>query len=193
MTIGRILQKKNISMYRLSKESGVPQATISDICSGKAVLSRCAAGTVWRIARALDVTVEELLQAEEQRHEETRPDFEIFKSNVCHRLKREGDLAFILHVLENDEVAQLYKKKWYPEAYYMLALVDYLSKEHEVPLCTKYSEVRKEKLPKPLYPAGIRTLSAVTQDDRAKKDAKKNAIPEFMKYNIVEGDIRDVV
>lgn len=30
-------------------------------------------------------------------------------------------------------------------------------------------------------------------DEKIKKDARKNAIPEFMKFNIVEADIRNVV
>ncbi|MCR5460099.1 MAG: helix-turn-helix domain-containing protein [Acetatifactor sp.] len=44
MVIKEKLQEKNMTMYRLSKESGVPQATINDICSGKAEIERCAAG-----------------------------------------------------------------------------------------------------------------------------------------------------
>ena len=44
------LKKLNMTKYRLSKDSGVPQATINDICSGKAVLEKCAAGTLFRLA-----------------------------------------------------------------------------------------------------------------------------------------------
>ena len=35
MTIGELLQERGLSRYRLSKESRVPWATLSDICSGK--------------------------------------------------------------------------------------------------------------------------------------------------------------
>ena len=35
MLINDKLIEKNMTMYRLSKESGVPQATLNDICSGK--------------------------------------------------------------------------------------------------------------------------------------------------------------
>ncbi|MCR4681765.1 MAG: helix-turn-helix transcriptional regulator, partial [Clostridiales bacterium] len=38
MLIHEHLQKKGLTKYRLSKESGVAQATINDICSGKADL-----------------------------------------------------------------------------------------------------------------------------------------------------------
>ena len=194
MMINDELRKKHMSMYRLSKESGVPQATISDICSRKTSLAKCAAGTVWRIARALGVTVEDLLSAEYERDKkEERPDFEIFKGNACHRLKRMGDLDFILDILESNEIVELYKKRWYPEAYYMLAMLDYLSKENDVPLCTDYDELRDQRLSKPIYPASVIALSAAEQSDQAKREARKGAIPEFVKYNIIEGDIRGVV
>ena len=35
MSLNEALAQKNITKYRLWKESGVPQATISDICTGK--------------------------------------------------------------------------------------------------------------------------------------------------------------
>ena len=59
MLINNLLEEKNITKYRLSKESGVPQATINDICSGKADLQKCAAGTLYRLAKVLNVSIEE--------------------------------------------------------------------------------------------------------------------------------------
>ena len=38
MTIQQILREKNLSRYQLSKKSGVPWATLADICSGKITL-----------------------------------------------------------------------------------------------------------------------------------------------------------
>ena len=57
-----LINEKNITKYRLSKESGVPQATINDICSGKADIEKCAAGTLYRLAKVLDVSVEDILE-----------------------------------------------------------------------------------------------------------------------------------
>ena len=62
MLINKQLEKKNITKYRLSKESGVPQATINDICSGKVDIEKCAAGTLYRLAKVLDVSVEDILE-----------------------------------------------------------------------------------------------------------------------------------
>ena len=61
MLISEQLKKQNMSKYRLSRESGVPQTTINDICNGKAELDKCSAGTLYKIAKVLGVTVEEIL------------------------------------------------------------------------------------------------------------------------------------
>ena len=66
MLINEQLEKLKMTKYRLSKVSGVPQATVNDICSGKAVLEKCSAGTLYRLAKALGVTVEEILDSAKQ-------------------------------------------------------------------------------------------------------------------------------
>lgn len=62
MTIQQLLQDKKISRYRLSKLSGVPWATLADIYSGKTRLDRCATGTLSKLAKVLDLSIEELLE-----------------------------------------------------------------------------------------------------------------------------------
>lgn len=56
---------------------------------------------------------------------EKRCSFELFKSNVCHRLKEQGDIDFLIETLKEDMIRQYYDKKWYPESFYLLAMVDY--------------------------------------------------------------------
>ena len=58
--IDNLLKKKNISQYRLSKISGVPYSTLTDIISGRTTLSSVSAGTLSRIAKALNVSMDEL-------------------------------------------------------------------------------------------------------------------------------------
>ena len=41
--IQNLMQKKNMTKYRLSKSSGIPYTTLTDICSGKAQLEKCSA------------------------------------------------------------------------------------------------------------------------------------------------------
>ena len=143
MLISERLEKIKMTKYRLSKESGVPQATINDICSGKADLEKCAAGTLYRVAKVLGVSIESIL---ESAREDARSPFEIFKSNTCHHVKDMGDLDFILSILESDEIRRLFNKGWYPEALYLLAMLDYLSGENNMPLCTKYNDIRMQLL-----------------------------------------------
>ena len=109
MLINDELTIQNMTKYRLSKESGVPQATINDICRGKAEIEKCAAGTLYRLAKVLGLSVEEIL---ESAREERRSDFETFKSNICHNVKDMGDLDFIEDVLTSDRVRLLYNKHW---------------------------------------------------------------------------------
>ena len=56
--INRILNDRRMSMYRLSELSGVPQSTIADTCSEKSFITRCTAGTLHKIAKILNVTVD---------------------------------------------------------------------------------------------------------------------------------------
>lgn len=59
-----ILAQQNMSRYQLSKSSGIPWATLADICSGRTKLERCNGATLQKLARALHVTIEDLLSLE---------------------------------------------------------------------------------------------------------------------------------
>ena len=59
--INELLIKRGLTKYRLSKESGVPHATLNDICSGKTSLIKCSGETLYRISKVLNVTMESLL------------------------------------------------------------------------------------------------------------------------------------
>lgn len=123
----------------------------------------------------------------------SRIDFELFKSNVCHRLKEKGDIDFIIDLLEKDEITEYYKRKWYSECLYLLAMLDYISRVNNVPICNRYEELRHLKLKDPLFPASILILANVNNDNTIKEEALAYSIPEFMRFNIVENDIRNVI
>lgn len=190
MIINDELLKKNMSKYRLSKESGVPQTTITDICCEKVDLEKCAAGTLYRIAKVLNITIEDILESNSN---EYRSDFETFKSNTCHYVKDKGDLDFIIETLQSNSIRTLYQKKWYPEAFYLLGMVDYLSRINDIPLCDNYNDMRTQKLNKPIYPLGVSTFCNVTNTSASYEQAKKQSIPEFSRFNIFESEIRDIV
>ena len=189
MYLDHQLQQKNMSIYRLSKESGVPYATLNDICNGKTRLEKCSAETVYRIAHALDTPMENLLVP----YIDNRSSFELFRSSICHRLKELGDIDFILDTLQRDEIRAYYRRKWYPESLYLLAMLDYISRLNDVPLCKEYDDLRNAKLNHTIYPASVLAMCAVSKDAEAKEKARKEAIPEFLRFNIVENEVRNVI
>lgn len=124
---------------------------------------------------------------------ERRGDFDLFRSNVCHRLSALGDIDFIIKTLEGNEIEVYYQKGWYPESLYLLAMLDYISRENNVPLCTKYDNLRKTKLQEPLYPASIIAAAEISDDSTIKTEARKDSIPEFARFNIIENEVRNVI
>ncbi len=182
------MESKKLTVYRLSKESGVPYTTVSDLCNNKVNLRKCSAETLYRLAKALGVSMESLIEPDM----EQRCDFELFKSNVCHRLKTLGDTAFLIELLEQDKIRLYHKKKWFPESLYLLAMLDYLSRLSGIALCTRYDDLRNTKLGTPLYPASVLALAAVTNSEEQKRKAIASAIPEFIRFNIVECEVRNV-
>ncbi len=195
MNINDLMCEKGITKYRLSKESGIPYSTINDICSEKVSIMKCSVDTMYKICKVLDTSMDELVREfhAEQLKNEYRHDFEIFKSNVCHMVKDKGDLQFILETLESDQIGQYYRMKWYAECLYLLGMVDYLSRENNLPQCAEYEELRKCRLTNTLYPAGVTISAEVLGDKKIKEDALRNAIPEFKRFNIVENEVRNVI
>lgn len=195
MNINQLLARKNLTKYRLSKDTQIPYSTISDICNGKAALENCAAGIILRIAKVLEVSMEALLEPQSAADVVYAPrkSFEAFKSNICHRVKDAGDLNFITEVLEQDFVRLLFQKEHYPEAFYLLAMLDYISRENSIPLATRYSDIRVRKLENIIYPASILALTNTSNGTQYQQESLRNAIPEFMRFNIVESEVRNIV
>lgn len=189
MTINDVMENRNMTRYRLSKSSGIPYTTVNDICSGKSQLEKCSAETIYKLSKALGVSMESLLEPCFIK----RCSFELFKSNVCHRVKNLGDIDFIIETLEKEDIRKYYQRNWYPECLYLLAMLDYLSNLNQVPLCNRYDDLRKCKLQEIIFPASIRMAATVTSNDAIKTQALKESIPEFLQFNIVESEVRNIV
>jgi transcriptional regulator with XRE-family HTH domain len=188
MNINTLLGDKQMTKYRLAKSSGVSQTTINDICSGKVNIRNCTGETLYRLAKTLNVSMESLLSEAM----EYRPAFEIFKSNICHRVKDMGDIDFLMDVIKSDRILSYMDMRWYREALYLLAMVDYLCRENSLPLHEDYAELRYMRLSDTLYPAGILILCDALKSDEPKEESLRNAIPEFLRHNIVENEVRSV-
>ncbi len=81
MIVERLLKQQGMTKYRLAEAAGIPHATLSDICSGKTKLEKCSAETVYKLAKALGVSMELLAEdgirqtAREQAYEYGLPDY----------------------------------------------------------------------------------------------------------------------
>ncbi len=66
--INELLSEKNISIYRLSKLSGVPYSTISDIASGRTPITSVTSSTLAALSKALGVSMERLYYGKQEEH-----------------------------------------------------------------------------------------------------------------------------
>lgn len=177
------LQRKNISIYALSKECGISYSSLHYIVNGRTPYENCSVQVFKSIADALNVSMNELY--EECQY--TKDDFEIFKSNVGHRIKERGQLQFLQETLCSDIVEDYWNKDLRLPALYLVAMVDYLSRLNEIPICTKYHEYRSYRLTEPVYP-----MSYWAQKRFDVSYELENVIPEFERFGIMEGGIFDV-
>lgn len=100
MIVNELLEKEKMSRYRLSRESGVPMTTITDICSGKAELDKCAAGTLYKIAKVFGVTVDALLENNKVKTVDLYDSYDSLPEN---------SRLFIESIYEKDSLEGLYK------------------------------------------------------------------------------------
>ena len=68
MTLQMLLDNENITKYMLSKISGVPKTTVIDICSGKSSIQNCSAKTVYQIAKALNMSMEDIMSLDDNEY-----------------------------------------------------------------------------------------------------------------------------
>ena len=189
MTIQEMLKERNMSVYKLSKASSLPYATCNDIVNGKSRLEKCSAETVYKIAQTLNVSMESILATCFIK----RSSFENFKSAICHRLKELGDIDFIIDTLESRDIRTYFDRKWYPESLYLLAMLDYISKENGIPLCDEYDDLRRCRLKNTIFPSSVLAMSAASKKDDELRYAELTAIPEFKHFNIIENEVRNVI
>jgi len=62
MNLANFLNERNISIYALSKSSGVPYATCYNLAKGKSDIEECRVSTIKKIASALGVSPSEIIE-----------------------------------------------------------------------------------------------------------------------------------
>ncbi len=72
-------------------------------------------------------------------------------------------------------------------------MLDYVSRENDIPICTQYDDMRMLILKTILFPASVLAAAKVAKSDELKRRSIREAIPEFMRFNIVESEVRNVI
>jgi len=174
MNLKNYLKEKNISIRKLSIITALPYATVYDIVNGRIKMEECQYKTLKPIAVFCNVSVDELVYQYE--------DFQTFRNKLHHRLVKEDELDVVASLLESKSIEHFCAHEDYLKALYLLALIDYILKKNDLPLCMEYSSLRSKKLKEPYY---------VGDFTNAKKD--EDCIPEFVMHNIYEGELYDAV
>jgi plasmid maintenance system antidote protein VapI len=191
MNLNRLLVDRNISKYKLSKLTNIPYSTLNDIFNDKTDIMNCSVMTLYKISKVLGVSIETLISEENDFDLSDRTDFETFKSNVKHLVK-ENPTHFINYVHDNHFIIQYINKKYYPEALYLLAMIDYLSRINGIPTLDTYKIIRRQKLNDRLYPASVIVISQIDKDSNILETSYMNSIEEFKQFNIVESEIDNI-
>ena len=183
MYIKQYLEDNRISIYKVANNAVVAYPTVFNIVNGKVDILNCALGVVKKIADALGLTIDELLTLCDKNRT-----FELFRGEQRHLVKRMGEIAYVIDLLENKRIDYYWKLDMKTEAFYLLAMLDYLSRRNDLPICEEYNEIRKYKLERPVYPADTE-LSEKLLGKNTHKAALEKARPEFMEFNIVECEV----
>ena len=187
MEFREYLNQRKMSAYRLCNKSGVPYSCISDLCLNKTTTRNLSLGNACKIADALGIRPEELLDYKQENNTPLR----YFRNNLLHELKRLGDALFVDEMIRRREIDVYFKSGDTAKALYLLALVDYLCVSLNRQIYRKrYNRLRGLRLDT------LRFVGGETMTFRSIEDAEKKlgrpVIAEFAKYNIIEVDIRDV-
>lgn len=191
MFLNNLMNSRNLTRAELSASSNIPESTLRDILNGKAQLDRCEAVTLYNLAYALDVSVEDILEDywEELalgRTAHTRipvhddhslMNFCVLADSMLGRLRATGDLAFIDGIDQNEWVERLYDDGQYRCALFLVGVMDYLCRKNGIWQIARYNEYRELRLDTPVY--SLSTLNVNSGDgdfQRARNDAENNAM-----------------
>lgn len=131
-------------------------------------------------------------------NKDDRIHFDQFRSGVCHLLKSMGDVDFVELIVKENWIELFWNFGWKKESLYMLAMLDYLSDLYNVPPFSYYDPFRLQKMEYTVFPQSVLIEDKIWPNKHIKEEVVKKCTLDpiskyFVKYNIVEGDIRDVV
>lgn len=180
--LDQILFEKKMTRRELSIKSEIPYSCISDICNLKADIKNISFINAIKLSNALNIDVSKVLTLQ------TKYDFESYRSDIQHEVKRVGQLNFLLNTLQSNRIQEMFKYNLKIESLYLIATVDYLSRINSIPLSNSFDKYRKYKCENIIYPKDL-----LLYNEKEKKNVIKKSIPEFINHNIVEVDFGNVI
>ena len=188
-----LLQKQNMSLYRLEKLSSISHASLSDLYNEKSDIKNCSVELLHKISNAMKISMDVLYDYLSYKNLDLvtyDSDFDLFKSSVCQELKYLGDLEFLNKYKSSDEIEKLYHDSKIPQAVYLLCVLDYICDKHMLPYTLKYQHIRKITLNKLYVSKGIYLL--LKFKDISITQIFYDSLDVFLRHNIAEGDIDNV-
>lgn len=170
-----ILVKKNMNIRQLSQKANVGYNYVYRLAHNQVKIDNCSLGTASKIATALDMSLNEF-------YYEMQPSFLNFRSDLHHRIK-ESEKETILYILTTKSIKEYMEHGNYVKGLYTLATLDYLCNKNEYSLISDYDDYRSMSLREPFYPNSL--VKKMVENKKIK------CIPEYVKYNIYEGDLYD--
>lgn len=128
MTFLDYIAEKGFSIYRLSKDSGIPLTTLQDIASGEKEIEDCKGRTLLPLARTLETTVENLMQLEPEESGFVIPDFlaesireyrvavrkrSTMAGEYSEQLRSTINVAEVEHAISSDTAERLRKRYYF--------------------------------------------------------------------------------
>ena len=188
-----LLKSKNMTLYKLEKESGLPHSTLSDIYHEKVDIDKVSVHVLKKIAETLDMSMDKLydiLSYNDLSLIACDLDFDLYKSNVCHEVKRLTYEKFVDMYSDDESIQQMYQERNTAKTVYLVSMLDHLCVTLNKPKLESLEEIRNTKFTKLIVPESVYYL--LLDKEMKVEDIYKEALPEFIKHNIAEAEIDEV-
>lgn len=188
MNLRQLMEERGITIYRLSKMTKIPYATLNDLVHEKTSLLICSSLNVYLIAKALDIKTDELIEMYYLKQQKEREEeWKLFYKNIYKALKHNSPSKMIEEIEKNDRIPHYFNQGKMEEAFYLLALEDYLYAIINKPIDPKYALYRKKKLNNPF------DFASPKEKDRVVLRRTLRRSPfQFKRFNLIERKIETV-
>lgn len=189
-----LLDSKNVSLYQLEKTSHICHATLNDIYNERSNIENCSISVISKIADSLSLSIDatyKLLTYHDLSLITYDEDFDLFKSNTLQQLKNNNEDTFINEIVNSNVIDDYFNNQQQLKALYLLSLIDYLTLKKHAPLLKQFEYLRNYKLDKLYVSKSTYLLLAMKMTTIT--SIYKECIKEFLKRNIAEADINDVI